>query len=58
MVSQLLNTIHSTSLEILNFPTAIQKFNNTNADSAEYGEESRGGNGQLNVKVTCRMDPV
>ena len=34
------------------------KFNNTNADSAEYGEESRGGNGQLNVKVTCRMDPV
>ena len=34
------------------------KFNNTNADSAEYGEESRGGNGQLSVKVTCRMDPV
>ena len=34
------------------------KFNNTNADSAEYGEESRGGNGQLNVKVTCRMEPV
>ena len=34
------------------------KFNNTNADTAEYGEESRGGNGQLNVKITCRMDPV
>ena len=34
------------------------KFNNTNADSAEYGEESRGGNGVLNVKVTCRMEPV
>ena len=34
------------------------KFNNTNADSAEYGEESRGGNGLLNVKVTCRMEPV
>ena len=34
------------------------KFNNSNADSAEYGEESRGGNGVLNVKVTCRMEPV
>ena len=34
------------------------KFNNTNADTAEYGEESRSGNGQLNVKITCRMDPV
>jgi len=34
------------------------KFNNTNADSAEYGEDSRGGNGQLDVKVTCRMEPV
>ena len=34
------------------------KFNNTNADSAEYGEQSRGGSGQLDVKVTCRMEPV
>ena len=34
------------------------KFNNTNADSAEYGEDSRGGNGVLNVKVTCRMEPT
>ena len=34
------------------------KFNNSNAESAEYGEESRGGNGVLNVKVTCRMEPV
>ncbi|MEC9090078.1 MAG: hypothetical protein VYC11_01785, partial [Candidatus Thermoplasmatota archaeon] len=34
------------------------KFNNTNADSAEYGELSRGGSGTLNVKVTCRMEPV
>ena len=34
------------------------KFNNTNAESAEYGEESRGGSGTLNVKVTCRMDPT
>ncbi len=34
------------------------KFNNTNADSAEYGEESRGGSAEMDVKVTCRMDPV
>jgi hypothetical protein len=34
------------------------KFNNTDADSAEYGEESRGGSAEMNVKVTCRMDPV
>ena len=34
------------------------KFNNTNAESAEYGEDSRGGNGQLDVKVTCRMEPT
>ena len=34
------------------------KFNNTNAESADYGEDSRGGNGQLDVKVTCRMEPV
>ena len=34
------------------------KFNNTNSESAEYGEDSRGGNGALNVKVTCRMEPT
>ena len=34
------------------------KFNNTNADSAEYGEDSRGGNAEMDVKVTCRMEPV
>ena len=34
------------------------KFNNTNADSAEYGEDSRGGNGELNMKLTCRMEPT
>ena len=34
------------------------KFNNTNADSAEYGEDSRGGNAEMDVKVTCRMEPT
>jgi hypothetical protein len=34
------------------------KFNNTNAESAEYGEDSRAGNGELNMKLTCRMDPT
>ena len=34
------------------------KFNNTNSESAEYGEESRGGNAEMSVKVTCRMEPV
>ena len=34
------------------------KFNNTNSESADYGEDSRGGSGTLNVKVTCRMEPT
>ena len=34
------------------------KFNNTNAESAEYGEDTRGGNGELNLKLTCRMEPT
>ena len=34
------------------------KFNNTDAESVEYGEDSRGGNGELNMKLTCRMDPI
>jgi len=34
------------------------KFNNTDADSAEYGEDSRGGNAEMSVKVTCRMEPT
>ena len=34
------------------------KFNNTNSESAEYGEESRGGTGTLDVKITCRMEPT
>ena len=34
------------------------KFNNTNAESAEYGEDTRAGNGELNMKLTCRMDPT
>ena len=33
------------------------KFNNTNADSADYGED-RKSSGNLDVKVTCRMDPT
>ena len=33
------------------------KFNNTNADSADYGED-RKSSGDLNVKLTCRMDPT
>ena len=35
----------------------FSKFNNTDADSASYGEKSS-GSGNLDVKVTCRMDPV
>ena len=34
------------------------KFNNPNSESAEYGEESRGGNAEMSVKVTCRMEPT
>ena len=36
----------------------FSKFNNTDDSSANYGEESKGGSGILDVKVTCRMDPV
>ena len=35
----------------------LSKFNNTDSESANYGEESQ-GSGSLDVKVTCRMDPV
>ena len=35
----------------------LSKFNSTNADSADYGEKSS-GNGALDIKVTCRMDPT
>ncbi|MDG1525805.1 MAG: hypothetical protein P8Q90_07045 [Candidatus Thalassarchaeaceae archaeon] len=34
------------------------KFNNTNVESAEYGEDTQGGNGELNMKLTCRMEPT
>jgi len=33
------------------------KFNNTNADSADYGEDEK-SSGNLDVKLTCRMDPT
>ena len=36
----------------------FSKFNNTDDSSASYGEESKGGSGTLDVKVTCRMDPT
>ena len=36
----------------------FSKFNNTDAESANYGEESQGGTALMDVKVTCRMDPV
>ena len=36
----------------------FSKFNNTDSESANYGEESQGGTGVMDVKVTCRMDPV
>ena len=35
----------------------FSKFNNTDADSASYGEKNS-GSGNLDIKVTCRMDPV
>jgi len=35
----------------------FSKFNNTDDSSASYGEESK-GSGNLDVKVTCRMDPT
>ncbi len=35
----------------------FSKFNNTDAESANYGEESQGGSSLMDVKVTCRMDP-
>ena len=36
----------------------FSKFNNTDSESANYGEESQGGSSVLDIKVTCRMDPV
>ena len=36
----------------------FSKFNNTDAESANYGEESQGGSSLMDVKVTCRMDPA
>lgn len=33
------------------------KFNNTDGESVSYGEDTKGGNGVMDVKVTCRMDP-
>jgi hypothetical protein len=33
------------------------KFNSTNTESANYGEDSK-GSGNLDVKVTCRMEPT
>ena len=36
----------------------FSKFNNTDADSANYGEDSQGGTSVMDVKVTCRMDPI
>jgi hypothetical protein len=36
----------------------FSKFNNTDSESANYGEESQGGTSLMDVKVTCRMDPV
>ena len=35
----------------------FSKFNSTDDTSADYGEESK-GSGNLDVKVTCRMDPT
>ena len=35
----------------------LSKFNSTDDTSADYGEKSSGG-GNLDVKVTCRMDPT
>ena len=34
------------------------KFNNTDAESDAYGEDSRGGSAKMDVKITCRMDPA
>ena len=36
----------------------FSKFNNTDAESAAYGEDSQGGSSIMDIKVTCRMDPV
>jgi hypothetical protein len=36
----------------------FSKFNNTDENSANYGEDSQGGTGVMDVKVTCRMDPI
>ena len=36
----------------------FSKFNNTDENSAAYGEDSQGGTNVMDVKVTCRMDPI
>jgi len=36
----------------------FSKFNNTDAESANYGEDSQGGTSVMDIKVTCRMDPI
>ena len=36
----------------------FSKFNNTDAESAIYGEDSQGGTSVMDIKVTCRMDPI
>jgi hypothetical protein len=35
----------------------FSKFNNTDAESSSYGEDSQ-GSGAMDIKITCRMDPV
>jgi hypothetical protein len=35
----------------------FSKFNNTDADSASYGEKNS-GSGNLDIKATCRMEPT
>ena len=35
----------------------FSKFNNTDSESASYGEDSQ-NSGAMDIKVTCRMDPV
>ena len=36
----------------------FSKFNNTDSESAAYGEDSQGGTSVMDIKVTCRMDPI
>jgi len=51
---------HNTMYVFGNAPLSScwSKFNNTDGDSANYGEKSQGGTATMDVKVTCRMDPV